>query len=165
MSISGELGERKEIALEQGTIRYRERGSGPPIVFVHGVVVNGDHWRKVVPLLAVEFRCITPDWPLGAHEVALKSDTELNPLTFVKLVDDFLGALGLDRVTLVGNDTGGALCQMVVAERPERVERLVLTTCDAYDNFPPRVLKYATLLADVPGAIYLMAQSLRFDLI
>ena len=130
------------MVLPQGTIRYRERGNGEPIVFVHGLLVNGDLWRKVVPTLAKDFRCITPDWPLGSHEVPMNPDADLTPTGLAKLVADFLAALELENVTLVGNDTGGALSQIVVTEHPERIARLVLTPCDAFEVFPPRLFKY-----------------------
>ncbi len=78
MSLSSDLGELKEVELAPGTIRYRERGTGEPIVFVHGLLVNGDLWRKVVPLLADRYRCITPDLPLGSHEIPMKPDANLS---------------------------------------------------------------------------------------
>ena len=110
MSISHQLGDPKEVRLPQGNIRYRERGRGTPIVFVHGLLTNGDLWRKVVPLLAREHRCITPDWPLGSHEVPLQLAADLSTPGLAALVADFLAALDLRDVTLVGNDTGGAIC-------------------------------------------------------
>ena len=67
MSISAELGEQRQVQLPQGTISYRERGTGEPVVFVHGALVNADLWRKVAPRLAKDFRCIAPDLPLGSH--------------------------------------------------------------------------------------------------
>lgn len=161
MSNSQQLGQLKEVWLTQGTIRYRERGSGEPIVFVHGVFVNADLWRKVVPELAKEFRCITPDWPLGAHDVAMSADANLSPPGLARLITDFLAALELDGVTLVGNDTGGAFCQLVVTEYPEHVARLVLTPCDAYDNFPPGMFRYLQWGARIPGFLYVVGQSLR----
>jgi pimeloyl-ACP methyl ester carboxylesterase len=161
MSISPQLGETAEASLDQGTIRYRERGNGEPIVFVHGALVNGDLWRKVVPELAKDFRCITPDLPLGSHELPMKADADLSPPGLAKLVADFLEALGLESVTLVGNDTGGALCQLVVTRHPNRVGRLVLTNCDAYENFPPRLFHYLKWAARVPGATTGLTQSLR----
>src|SRR5688572_20336728 len=140
MSKSVELGEQREIRLPAGVVRYRERGSGPAILFVHGLLVNGDLWRKVVPLLAGEFRCITPDWPLGSQDVPLDEGVKLTTRKAAGIIRRFLDALDLDDVTLVGNDTGGGLCQILVAERPERVGRLVLTSCDAFENFPPKAL-------------------------
>lgn len=161
MSRAEELGELKEVVLDQGTIRYRERGVGEPILFVHGLLVNGDLWRKVVPDLADDFRCIVPDWPLGSHAVALAADADLRPPALAKLIADFLAALDLENVTLVGNDTGGALCQIVVTEHPERIARLALTDCDAYENFPPAMFRYLLWSARVPGLLNLLAQSMR----
>src|SRR5688500_18689891 len=128
----------KEVRLKQGVVRYREVGSGPPLVFVHGLLVNGELWRKVVPLLSGSYRCIVPDWPLGSHAVALEPDAELSPVGVAALIADFLAALELKGVTLVGNDSGGALCQLVATRHPERLGRLVLTTCDAFEVFPPK---------------------------
>jgi pimeloyl-ACP methyl ester carboxylesterase len=161
MSISPQLGEQRETTLDQGTIRYRERGNGEPIVFVHGALVNGDLWRKVVPELARDFRCISPDWPLGSHELPMKPDADLSPPGLARLIADFLEALELEAVTLVGNDTGGALCQLVVTRHPELIGRLVLTNCDAYDNFPPRLFHYLRWASRVPGGITALTQSLR----
>jgi pimeloyl-ACP methyl ester carboxylesterase len=161
MSISEQLGEQKETSLPHGSIRYRERGSGEPIVFVHGALVNGDLWRKVVPQLAKDFRCITPDWPLGSHEVPMNPNADLSPPGLARLIADFLEANELEGVTLVGNDTGGALCQLAVTRHPKRIGRLVLTNCDAYENFPPRLFQYLKVAARVPGATTWLTQSLR----
>jgi pimeloyl-ACP methyl ester carboxylesterase len=161
MSISEQLGSQHEVQLPQGMIRYRERGSGEPIVFVHGLLVNGDLWRKVVPELAKDFRCITPDLPLGSHELPINPEADLTPTGVAKLVDDFLAALGLENVTLVGNDSGGAISQILVTEHPARVGRLVLTPCDAFDVFPPRMFKYLSVVARLPGGVFQLAQTQR----
>jgi pimeloyl-ACP methyl ester carboxylesterase len=161
MSISDALGEVKEVSLPQGTVRYRERGSGEPIVFVHGLLVNGDLWRKVVPELSKDFRCITPDWPLGSHEVPLSPATDLSPPGVAQLIADFIEAIGLEQVTLVGNDTGGAFCQRVVTRHPERIGRLVLTPCDAYENFPPRLFRFLLYAARVPGVLRMLMEPMR----
>ena len=162
MAISEQLGQEREVKLPQGTIRYRERGTGEPIVFVHGALVNADLWRKVVPELAKDFRCIAPDWPLGSHSVAMNADADLSPSGNARLIADFLEALDLDRVTLVGNDTGGALCQLLVTRTPERVGRLVLTNCDAYENFPPRIFAFLFWGAKIPGFVRMLGQPMRF---
>jgi pimeloyl-ACP methyl ester carboxylesterase len=162
MSISQALGEQKEAQLPQGTIVYRERGSGEPIVFIHGLLVNGDLWRKVVPELAKDYRCIAPDLPLGSHTRPMNESADLSPHGLAKLIDDFLAALGLENVTLVGNDTGGALCQMVVTRHPGRIGRLVLTPCDAYDNFPPKFFKYLLAPAQYSIGARAMLQPMRF---
>ena len=118
MSFPKHLASSKEVSLPQGTIRYRERGTGEPIVFIHGALVNGDLWRKVVPQLAKDFRCIAPDLPLGSHERADGPGRRPQPAGVARLIADFLEALDLENVTLVGNDTGGALCQIVVDRPP-----------------------------------------------
>ena len=152
---------KHEVHLSQGTIRYQEDGTGEPLLFVHGVVVNGDLWRKVVPRLSKDFRCIVPDWPLGSHEIPMSPSADLTPPGLAQLVVDFMDALGLETVTLVGNDTGGAVCQMVAAQYPDRVSRLVLTSCDLYDRFPPPVFKPLAKAVKMPGALWLIGQSLR----
>jgi pimeloyl-ACP methyl ester carboxylesterase len=136
-----------EIQLPRGTVRYGDAGGGSPIVFVHGALVDGRLWAPVVERLAGAGRCLTPDLPLGSHRVPLPGHLSLPAVA--DLVADFVEALGLDDVTLVGNDTGGALCQLVVTRRPERIGRLVLTNCDAFDNLPPRVFRPLVWLARV----------------
>ncbi len=161
MSVSEQLGESKQLTLPQGTIHYRERGTGEPIVFVHGLLVNGDLWRKVVPTLSKDFRCITPDWPFGSHETPMNRDADLTPTGAARLIADFIEKLELKNVTLVGNDSGGAISQIVVTEHPERIGRLVLTPCDGFEIFPPRMFSYLKLVARVPGEMFLLAQSMR----
>ena len=134
-----------EIALPQGTVRYRDDGAGPPLVFVHGLLVDGRLWEPVADRLD-GFRRIVPDLPLGSHRVPMP-DADLSPTGLAQLVADFLGALDLEDVTLVGNDTGGAICQLVVTRHPKRVGRLVLTNCDAFDNFPPLMFRPLVLAA------------------
>jgi pimeloyl-ACP methyl ester carboxylesterase len=152
---------KHEVHLPQGTIRYRDEGSGEPLLFVHGVIVNGDLWRKVVPRLSPEFRCIVPDWPLGAHSVPMAPDADLTPPGLAKLIVDFMAALELESVTLVGNDTGGALAQILAAEHPDRIARLVLVSCDVYERFFPPLFKPLQMAASLPGALWLIGQSIR----
>ena len=157
--------EFKDVSLPQGTIRYRDTGSGPPIVFVHGLLVDGTLWRKVVPRLERDFRCIVPDLPLGSHRLPLKPEAERTPPGIARLIADFIAALDLEDVTLVGNDTGGALCQMVCADHPERIGRLVLTPCDAYENFLPPAFRGLQYAAKVPGLLTAILQGLRLGFI
>ena len=150
-----------EVQIPQGTIRYREQGTGEPVVLVHGLLNNGLLWREVADELAKDFRVISPDWPLGSQELPMKEGTDLSPPGLAAIVAAFLEALDLRDVTLVGNDTGGAICQLVAVNHPERLGRLVLTPCDAYDNFLPPMFRPLQLAARVPGAVWLIAQSLR----
>ena len=161
LDLDSALGPQKDVRLTGGTLRYRERGAGPTLLFVHGLLVNGALWRKVVPELAPDFRCIAPDWPLGSHEVPLGDAADRTPAGIAQLIADFMAALELDDVTLVGNDSGGALSQLVVTRHPERVGRLVLTPCDAFDNFPPKMFRYLGWAAKVPGGMAPIVQSMR----
>ncbi len=129
-----------EVALPQGTVRYRDEGSGPALVFVHGILANSTLWRDVIPLLRGSFRCIAPDLPLGGHPYPMRRDADLSPGGVAHLLASFLDDLDLRDVTLVGNDTGGAICQLVIARHPARIARLVLTNCDAYEAFFPLLI-------------------------
>jgi pimeloyl-ACP methyl ester carboxylesterase len=155
------LGRRGELDLPQGRLRYFEAGAGEPIVFVHGYLVNANIWRKVVPPLARDFRCIALDLPFGSHAVPLRPDANLSGPGQVRLVLDALDALGLDEPALVGMDTGGAICQFIVTQHPERVGRLVLTSCDYRDNFPPRLFSYLKLLPAVAPIVPLLFAPVR----
>jgi pimeloyl-ACP methyl ester carboxylesterase len=142
-----------EIQLSQGVVRYREQGAGTPIVLIHGLLVNGNVWDRVVPLLAAQGRCIVPDLPLGSHSVPMRAGADLSAPGLARLIAEFMQRLELQDVTLVGNDTGGALCQLVAANHPERLGRLVLTTCDAFENFPPPAVRPLLTALKLPGAL------------
>jgi pimeloyl-ACP methyl ester carboxylesterase len=152
-----------DVKLPQGKIRYREFGQGPPIVFVHGLLVDGRLWRKVTPLLSERFRCIVPDLPLGSHATAMNADADLSPPGLARIVAGFMQALELQDVTLVGNDTGGAISQITAANHPERIGRLVLTNCDAFENFLPPAFRPLQLAARVPGMLNALLQGMRFS--
>ena len=131
-----------QIALPGATIEYRESGPAdsahPPVVFVHGALVDTRLWSGVAESLAAQgFRCVLPNLPLGSHRIPVDDRAILSPQGVAALIDEFLAALDLDNVTLVGNDTGGGICQFLIDARPGRIGRLVLTNCDAFDKFPP----------------------------
>jgi pimeloyl-ACP methyl ester carboxylesterase len=157
------LGAPRTLDLPAGRLRCFETGpsDGPPVVFVHGLLVNANLWRKVVASLAGELRCLTLDLPLGSQLVPAGDGADLSPTGLARLITDALEALDLDDVTLVGNDTGGALCQIAVTTRPDRVGRLALTSCDFGDNFPPAMFRPLKLVARVPGATQAVLTGLR----
>ena len=142
-----------EIQLSQGVVRYREQGTGTPIVLIHGLLVNGNVWDRLVPLLARHGRCIVPDLPLGSHSLPMDKGADLSPSGIALLIAEFMDKLELEDVTLVGNDTGGALCQLVAADHRERLGRLVLTNCDAFENFPPPAVRPLLTALKLPGAL------------
>lgn len=150
-----------EIRTSAGRIRYSETGAGPALVFVHGLLANGGLWRKVVPRLSDRFRCIVPDWPLGAHRVPMSPDADLSPPGLARVIAEVLESLDVDGATLVGNDTGGALCQLVAAGHPERVGAMVLSDCDTYENFLPPLFRPLQLAGRIPGGVFLLTQGMR----
>ncbi|HKB51773.1 MAG TPA: alpha/beta hydrolase [Solirubrobacterales bacterium] len=153
--------QRREIDLPAGKIRYREAGEGKPVVFVHGYLVDGRLWDGVVDRLSDRCRCLAPDWPIGAQQVAMKPDADLSPYGIAATIASFLEALDLDDVTIVGNDSGGAMSQVLVTRHPERIGRLVLTNCDTHDNFPPGIFKAMPPVAALPGGMALLAAPFR----
>jgi pimeloyl-ACP methyl ester carboxylesterase len=156
-----ETSERHEIELPAGRIRYREAGEGKPVVFVHGFLVDGRLWDGVVDQLSDRCRCIAPDWPIAAHQVAMNRDADLSPPGIAALIASFLDALELEDVTIVGNDSGGAMSQVLVTKHPERIGRLVLTNCDTHENFPPGIFKAMPPLAKLPGGMTVLSAPFR----
>ena len=153
--------ERREVELPAGTIRYREAGAGKPIVFVHGYLVDGRLWDGVVDRLSDRFRCIAPDWPIGSQRIAMKPGADLTPPGIASLIHSFLERLDLEDVTIVGNDSGGAMSQVLVTRHPERIGRLVLTNCDTHENFPPGMFKALVPLAKLPGGMAVIGAPFR----
>jgi pimeloyl-ACP methyl ester carboxylesterase len=149
---------RRFAAVPSGRIAYVEEGAGPPALFVHGVPLNGFHWRHVIARLAGRRRCIAPDlMALGYTEIAPGQDVSFTAQA--RMLAEFMDALGLDQVDLVSNDSGGAIAQIFAAHHPERIRTLTLTNCDVHDGWPPQqVLDNIELakkgtLADAFGAL------------
>lgn len=162
MGISSALGQAHEIDLSTGRIRYHDTGTGSPVVFVHGLLVNADLWRGVVPgLAAAGHRCLAPDWPLGSHSIPMPG-ADLSPTGLADLIAEFLDALDLTDVTIVANDTGGALTQILMTRRPERIGRVVLAAVDCYEVFPPQPFAGLLKVAKIPGTILPLLAPMRF---
>lgn len=151
----------KRIELSSGTIEYRDDGEGPTLLFVHGLLVDGALWRGTASALSGTHRCLVPDWPLGSHRLPLKREADRSPAGMARLVAEFMEALDLRDVTLVGNDSGGAISQLVAADHGERLARLVLTNCDALEAFPPPGFGHLVLTARIPGGVRLLAKVMR----
>jgi pimeloyl-ACP methyl ester carboxylesterase len=127
-----------EIELSAGTLTYRDTGGdGPVLVLLHGLMMDASLWDETIAELAADHRCVAPTLPLGAHRHGMRADADLSLPGVARLVVEFLDRLDLRDVVLVGNDTGGALVQLVMADGAARVAAVVLVSCDAFDNFPP----------------------------
>ena len=151
MTAATESPHRTEIDLPAGRIRYRDEGQGKPVVFVHGYLVDGRLWDGVVDSLSDRCRCLAPDWPIGSQPMAMKPDADLSPYGIAATIASFLEALDLEDVTIVGNDSGGAMSQVLVTRHPERIGRLVLTNCDTHENFPPGAVQGAAAARQAAG--------------
>ncbi|MGZ4200941.1 MAG: alpha/beta fold hydrolase [Thermoleophilaceae bacterium] len=152
---------KREIDLSAGTIEYTDTGSGQPIVFVHGLMASGVLWSQVVPQLEQDFRCIVPELPLGAHRVPMNPNADVSPRAVAGLLAELIERLDLDGVTIVGNDTGGAISQLLVTEHPQRIGRLVLTPSDAFELFFPPQFRPLQWLSRIPGALTVALQPLK----
>jgi pimeloyl-ACP methyl ester carboxylesterase len=155
------LGEPRALDLPSGRLRCFETGGGEPLVFVHGLLVNANLWRKVIAGLAGDFRCVALDMPLGSHLMPAGEHADLSPPGLARLLVEALDALGLENATLVGNDTGGALSQIAVTTRADRIGRLALTSCDFGDNFPPALFRPLKHVVRVPGATQAILTAIR----
>jgi pimeloyl-ACP methyl ester carboxylesterase len=150
------------IEIPQGRVEVRDSGGdGPVLLFVHGLLVNGHLWDDAVAALGADFRCVQPDLPLGAHRHPLNQDADMSPPGLARLVADLIAAMDLSGVTIVGNDTGGAITQLVLTRHPANIERVVLTNCDAYENFLPPAFRPLQWLGHVPGTAFATAQVFR----
>jgi pimeloyl-ACP methyl ester carboxylesterase len=152
------------IDINAGTIHYEASGpeNGRPVVFVHGFMMGAQLWRPVSERLAgVGLRCIAPTWPLGAHPEALRPAADRTITGVARIVADVLAALDLEDVVLVGNDTGGLVTQLVAVHHPAPVGALVLTSCDAFEHFPPPILKPVILAAKSKALFRTAIQALR----
>ena len=128
----------KQIELSAGTIEYEDTGGdGPVLVLLHGLMMDASLWDGPIADLSAGHRCVAPTLPLGAHRRAMHAGADLSLPGIARLVTEFLDRLDLHDVTLVGNDTGGALVQLLMCDGAARVGRVVLASCDAFDNFPP----------------------------
>jgi len=148
-----------QIELSAGTIAYSDTGGGGPvIVLLHGLLMDASLWDEVTADLSPGHRCVAPTLPLGAHTRAIKPGADLSLPGIAKLVAEFLDRLGLDDVTLVGNDTGGAVVQLLAADGAPRIGRVVLASCDAFGNFPPGLTGRTLALAGkLPPPLFSLA--------
>ncbi|MFW0794025.1 alpha/beta hydrolase [Gordonia sp. CPCC 205515] len=155
------------VALRSGTVEYTVRGpqesSQPPVVFIHGVGVDNRMWADVADLLAdAGYRSYAPTLPLGAHRIPWGGAGDRSPGGVARAIREFVAELGLEQVTLVGCDTGGALCQFALDQDPTFASRVVFTNCDCFDQFPPQPFPVVFTLLKYPWLTHaLMAGPMR----
>lgn len=155
------------VTLRAGTIHYRQTGpaQGRPVMFIHGYAMGGSLWSGLSERLSHRgFNCVAPTWPLGAHTEPMRQGAELTMEAVAAMVGELLEALALEDVVLVGNDTGGAIAQIAATTAPKRLRALVLTSCDAFEHFPPPILKPFIAAAKFSPAFLAALQPLRTGL-
>jgi pimeloyl-ACP methyl ester carboxylesterase len=156
------------IELSAGTVEYEDtEGTGPVLVLLHGLLMGSSLWDAVIADLASHYRCIAPTLPLGAHRRPMRADADLSLRAIAGLVAELLDRLDLHNATVVGNDTGGALAQLLAVEGTDRVARLILVSCDAFDNFPPGLTgKALVAMGKLPTMLFgLFMQQMRLRLV
>ena len=158
-AIEGALMTTQQVRVDGVDIAYTDTGSGPTILFVHGVYVTGALWNDVVSELGGGFRCVVPTWPLGAHSTPT-GGADIGAEATARRIVHFIEALDLRDVTVVANDTGGGLVLAALGDAAldkSRIGRLVLTNCDSYEHFPPgsfaHIVQLCRLSSTVGGAI------------
>lgn len=144
-----------------GRIAYVERGKGPAALFLHGVPLSGYHWRYALAMLSNERRCIAPDL-MGLGHTQIAPDGDVSFTAQADMLLELLDALGVDRVDVVGNDSGGGIAQILAAKAPERLRSLVLTNCDTHDNWPPEAFLPVVELAR-QGRVGALLEAARHD--
>ncbi len=157
-----------EIELSAGTVDYEDTGGdGPVLVLLHGLMMDASLWDGLIAELASDYRCVAPTLPLGAHRHAMHADADPSLAAIARLVAEFLDRLDLRDVTLVGNDTGGALVQLIMSDGAARVGRVVLASCDAFDNFPPGLTGKTLVLTGKlsPAMFGLFMQQMRLRIV
>src|SRR5215208_1183659 len=144
------LPKKRSAATASGRIAYAEAGSGPVALFVHGVLLNGHLWRHQLAALSDMRRCIALD--LLAHgDTEIAADQDVSVTANAAMIVEFLDALDIEQVDVVGNDSGGGIAQIFAALHPERIRSLTLTDCDAHDNWPPEAFKPFLAMAAAGG--------------
>lgn len=148
------------VDLSLGTIAYEDTGSGPTVLLLHGLVQSATVWAEVAADLAADHRVVIPTLPYGSHTIPLRPDADLTPRSTALLIGEFADALDLPGDTVFVENDAGRL-QQLAAERPERVGRMVIAGCEAFDNYPPKA--GGTMMAaaaKIPGGIRALAWAL-----
>jgi pimeloyl-ACP methyl ester carboxylesterase len=153
-----------EVEVSAGTIAYEDTGGeGPVVVFVHGLIMDGSVWRHVVEDLRADYRCVVPTLPLGGHRHPMRADADLTMRGIAGIAEEFIARLGLQDITLAMNDWGGAQL-LIGGAHDDRISRLALCSCEAFDNVPPKgAAKLLPDIARVPGGIAGALMPFRFN--
>lgn len=155
----------RTVDLDAGPVDILEAGDGPPVVFLHGALVDASLWDDVIEVLVPRgFKCIAPTLPLGAHRQPMHAGADLSLPGLAALVAQLIRRVSAVPVTIVSNDSGTAIAQVVIADHQGVVAQAVLTNGDAFDYFFPRLFRPLQWLAYVPGGVGLIGLAARWRL-
>jgi len=160
----------KKVEIEGNTIEYEDFGKGHTMLFIHGAFSSGKTWRKVIPELSANFRCIVPEWPFGGHKIPITNKLDFSPNGIADLISKFFKILDLENVIIVANDTGGAYAQVFTSKYSEKVSRLILSNCEGFEIFPPKKFKSIQSMVKIKGYLWLLSKifsykpSLKWDM-
>ncbi len=146
----------------KGGIQYADEGEGEPILFIHGALSNADTWRKIIPLISKTYRCIAIDLPIGGHALPVAHHVNVTPVGIAELLKEFITHLGIDTVTIVSNDTGGAYAQVFASLFPRKINKLIFSNCEVLDIFPPATFNYLTSAVKIPGFTFILSRVFMF---
>ncbi|MGZ4187821.1 MAG: alpha/beta fold hydrolase [Solirubrobacteraceae bacterium] len=149
------------VQVSAGPIEYIDTGGdGRVLVLLHGLAMDGRLWGQVMSELGEGWRCVMPTLPFGAHRVPMRADADLSLRGIGRIVAELLERLDLRDVTLCFNDWGGA--QVMISQGlMDRVGRLALVACEAFENYPPGLPgRLAAVSARMPGGIAMMRRAL-----
>jgi pimeloyl-ACP methyl ester carboxylesterase len=153
-----------EVQLSSGTIEYEDTGgSGAVVVLVHGLIMDSSLWRHVIDDLRADFRCVAPTLPLGGHRHPMHADADLSMRGIATILGELIERLDLRKLTLAMNDWGGAQL-LIGGAQDDRIARLALCACEAFDNVPPKgAAQMLPYIARVPGGLSAALLPFRFD--
>ena len=140
---------KRVVQIGDSRIAYYDEGSSPAILLLHGCPFASFVWQKIISFLAPHHRCVAPDLlGLGDTETPATADWSLpaQAAMMIRLLD----LLGLKQAHVVAHDHGGAVGQLLAANHPERVGRLVLANAEAYDNWPSAEERPFVRLTQIP---------------
>jgi haloalkane dehalogenase len=152
----------EEVVLSGTPIRYRSFGQGPAVLLLHGWPLSGITYRQLVAALSPQFRCIVPDLP-GAGDTPWSAQIAETTQGYTRLLHAFVDQLGLDRLAIIGHDSGGGVARLLAAELGSRVTSVVLQNTELPNHVPwlVRVLKLSAQ-SSPPGALSRLLRSRSF---
>jgi pimeloyl-ACP methyl ester carboxylesterase len=147
----------RSITVHDARVNYVEMGDGPPVIFIHGLAGCWQNWLENIPRFAERHRVVAVDLSGFGHSELPRE--EISIPGYGRFIDAFLGEIGIEKATLVGNSMGGFIAAETAISHPSRVEKLVLVSAaggpalrERNDASQARVMRAARMLAPIAAA-------------